>query len=278
MFHPSCFALGRALARAGVPYVALPHDPYEPPVFLSNPHLKWPYWYLFERRHLRGAAAVQVLDRRHGQCLRRLGIDIPVIETPNGVSHPGEAPRWNGAGPPRIAFLGRIDAWNKGLDILLAAFARVTRESQATLTLQGPDWGDRADLERRAARLAIERRVAWRAPDYARRATDILGDFDLFVLPSRFEGFGLAALEAMLAARVVLVSERAGIASHVVASGAGMTVPPTVEGVASGLRSLLARRDRWRDMGLRGRAYVLERLQWKDIAASALAHYGRLLH
>ena len=38
---------------------------------------------------------------------------------------------------------------------------------------------------------------------------------DLFVLPSRFEGFGLSALEAMLAARPVLVSDVAGLAPHI---------------------------------------------------------------
>jgi glycosyltransferase involved in cell wall biosynthesis len=279
MFHPSCFALGRALRAAHVPYVAIPHDPYDPSVFLANPHLKWPYWYLFERRHLRQAAAVQVLDRRHGAHLRRLGIEVPVIETPNGVSGSGGAPAWDeGGGAPKIVFLGRLDAYNKGLDVLLEAFARVARTFDARLTLQGPDWGDRAKLEKRAAALAMDGKVAFRGPDYGRGAVEILGEHDVFCLPSRFEGFGLAALEAMLAARVLLVSERAGIAAHVVASGAGMTVPPTAEGVAAGLIALLARRAQWREMGARARAYVLERLQWKDIAAAALEHYDRLLH
>lgn len=279
MFHPSCFALGRALRRHGVPYVAIPHDPYDRWMFRRNPHLKWPYWYLFERRHLRGARAIQILDRRHEEVLRRLGIDTPVIEAPNGVCN-GEPPRRpHGAnGTPSIVFLGRLDAYNKGLDILLEAFARVAARADARLTVRGPDWGDRAKLERRAAALAIAPKVEFLEPDFARSPVDILAEHDLLCLPSRFEGFGLAALEAMLAECVLLISERAGVARHVVASGCGIAAEPSVAGVEAGLLALLQRRASWPEMGLRGRRYALERLQWKSVAADALESYQRLLH
>jgi glycosyltransferase involved in cell wall biosynthesis len=76
---------------------------------------------------------------------------------------------------------------------------------------------------------------------------------------------------------VLLVSERAGVARHVRAAGCGIAVPPSVEGIAEGLRSLLERRSSWSLMGERGRSYALQRLQWKSIAADALAGYARLL-
>jgi len=282
IFHPACFALGRALRRHGVPYVANPQDPYDSWMFRRNAHLKWPYWYLFERRHLAQASAIQVLDLKHEAPLRRLGIATPVIEAPNGVNS-AAAPRLDRSRPhaaPSVVYLGRIDAYNKGLDTLVDAFARAAALAgrDMSLTLRGPDWGDRAELERRAAALGLSDRVAFLAPDYARPAPEILAGYDLLCLPSRFEGFGLVALEAMLAGRVLIVSERAGVARHVVASGCGLSVPPTVEGVASGLLALLERRDAWDAMGQRGRNYVLEQLQWKDVAAGALAGYARLLH
>lgn len=279
MFHPACFALGRALRRHGVPYVAIPHDPYDRWMFRRNPHLKWPYWFLFERRHLSEARAIQVLDRRHEQALRRLGIDTPVIETPNGVSSDAAPPRRAaGAGAPRIVFLGRLDAYNKGLDLLLEAFARVAARADARLTVRGPDWGDRARLERQAAALSIARKVEFLGPDFKRSPVDILAEHELLCLPSRFEGFGLAALEAMLAGCVLLVSERAGAARHVVASACGIAVEPSVAGVEAGLLALLQRRACWPEMGRRGRRYALERLQWKSVAAQALESYRGLLH
>jgi len=287
IFHPACFALGRELRRRGVPYVVNPHDPYDRWMFSRNPHLKWPYWYLFERRHLRDALAVQLLDQRHEEPLRRLGIGTPAFEVPNGVhaaqavaEPPPIASARDTAEGPSLIFLGRLDAYNKGLDTLIEAFANFTRSPgpQATLTLRGPDWGDRARLARRVDELGLMNRVAILDPDYRRSSVEILTDHDLLCLPSRFEGFGLVALEAMLAGRVLLVSERAGVARHVTASGCGVAVPPTVTGVAQGLAALFGRRGQWTDMGRLGRRYVLERLQWNHVAGRALETYARLLN
>lgn len=280
MFNPSVYAMGRWLLRHGVPYVVVPHDPYERAVFASNPHLKWPYWYLFERRLLERARAVQLLDGRQELCLRRLGIGTRVIETLNGVAPdtipPESQLRWRAPeGPVHLIFLGRIDAHNKGLDILVRALPRLTGVADVRLTLQGPDWGDRARLEKQAAGMTAGR-VTFRGPDYGRPSPRIIAEHDVFCLPSRFEGFGLAALEAMLAARVLLVSERAGIARHVLASGCGVVVAPTPAGIADGLLALLQRRSEWRGMGLAGRRYALENLQWKNIAAGALEQYRKL--
>ena len=282
MFHPSVYAMGRYLRRHDVPYVVVPHDPYDPVVFRRNPHLKWPYWFLFERQLLQRARAVQVLDVKHGAWLPRLGVDTRVIHTENGVA-PGSVPleselNWRELDEPaHLMFLGRIDAYNKGLDILIEAFDRVALQADVRLTLQGPDWGDRSRLEKRAASAIAAGRVSFLAPDYERASPRLIAEHDVFCLPSRFEGFGLSALEAMLAGRVLLVSERAGIARHIRASECGLTVEPSAAGVARGLFALLRRRAEWREMGLAGRRYALANLQWKNIAANALAQYERLV-
>jgi glycosyltransferase involved in cell wall biosynthesis len=281
MFHPGVYAVGRAAAAGGVPYVACPFDPYSPAVFRRNAHLKWPYWFLFERRLLAHAAAVQVMDRRHAELLSRLGIRTPAIEVPNGfpahiVPQTVEPCRAAAAEPVRMLFLGRIDAYNKGLDILLNAFGLVAMSHDVRLTIQGPDWGDRARLQRQAARLSLLDKVTFRDADYGRTGPEIIGDHDLFCLPSRFEGFSQSAIEAMLAARMVLVSEIAGIAPHVEAAGCGLAVKLDAAAVANGMVTLLQDRTHWKARGLDGRAYALSKLPWKNVAADALRQYHAL--
>jgi glycosyltransferase involved in cell wall biosynthesis len=117
------------------------------------------------------------------------------------------------------------------------------------------------------------RRLRLEGPDFTRPTVAILAGRDVVCLPSRFEGFSLVALEAMLAARVLLVSEDAGIAPHVTASRCGIVVKAEVEAVARGMLELLSRRAEWRDMGLRGRAHAIEQLQWHAIARRALCSY-----
>jgi glycosyltransferase involved in cell wall biosynthesis len=282
VFNPNVYLVSRALRRINVPYIIAPHDPYHPTIFGTNRHLKWPYWwYLREKPMLVQAKAIQVLDFRHAEWLRALGIHTPVIEQLNGYAPDDvlseESLAWRSDGQAKLLYLGRIDSHNKGLDILLDAFVQAPSRDQMQLTLQGPDWGDRSAMQRRAQRLGLGMTVRFLEPDFDVAAARITADYDIFCLPSRFEGFGLSALEAMLSGRVLLVSDIAGIAPHVRASGNGVVVASDPLHVREGLEQLLSLRPKWREMGLRGRAYALSNLRWDKIAADAMLQY-RLLY
>ena len=281
IFHLSVYALSRFLKQQSLQYIVAPHDPYHPTIFRKNAHLKWVYWYLLERNLLRQAYAVQVLDKRHSEWLRRLGIEIPVVEVPNGFSQDDvvleSTLNWSTEPVPKLLFLGRLDAYNKGLDILLNAFGQFTQLSEGKLTIQGPDWGDRHALEEQAKHLNLTSKVTFLEPDYNVSPSSIIAKYDIFCITSRFEGFSLSALEAMLAGRVLLISEIAGIAPHIKASGCGVVVHPEPTAIKAGLLELLEKRSQWQEMGLRGRQYVLDNLHWNAIASRALKDYKILM-
>lgn len=281
IFQPNIHSLAVYLSKNGIPYVAWPHDPYNPAIFSKNSHLKLTYWYLFEKEVLKRATATQILDTRHAEYLRNLGIKTPVIAVPNGFADSDRCAEsdfaWSSHSLPKLFFLGRMDAHNKGLDLLIDAFGNLIETTAAKLTIQGADKGDRQSLEQRASDRSISNHTAFLKPDYDTPAPLMIRNHDIFCLPSRFEGFGLSALEAMLAARVLLVSEVAGIAPHVQASGCGVVVKPEVSAIQAGLLELLERRSQWQDMGLQGRHYVLDQLSWKTIATDALKQYRQLL-
>jgi glycosyltransferase involved in cell wall biosynthesis len=282
IFHKSVYALSRFLHHAQIPYIVAPHDPYHPSIFQTNRHLKIPYWHLLEKVMLQQAAAVQLLDQRHEVWLHHRHIHTPTIPVPNGfepsdVIDPSRITWPTSSQTAKLFFLGRIDQHNKGLDILMAAIAGIAAQQPIHLTIQGSDWGDRATLQTQAQTLQIQKQVTFLEADFARSAALLAAQHEVFCLTSRFEGFGLVALEAMLAGRVILVSEIAGIAPHVLACGCGKVVEPTVAGVKQGIQELLKERSQWPAMGQRGRQYVLENLQWQGIAATALAAYSQVL-
>jgi glycosyltransferase involved in cell wall biosynthesis len=82
----------------------------------------------------------------------------------------------------------------------------------------------------------------------------------------------------MLSARVLLVSEIAGIAPHIQSSGCGVVVQPEPLSIKAGLTRLIQQRSEWKEMGLRGRQYVLKNLDWKSIASDSLDRYKQLLY
>jgi glycosyltransferase involved in cell wall biosynthesis len=127
------------------------------------------------------------------------------------------------AGTPLLLSLAALFR-RKGLDVLLDALARLPETSpQAQLWIAG-DGPERATLERRARELGLADRVRFLGP--RSDAADLLAACDLFVLPSRLEGLGVAALEAMAAARPVLASRVGGLAEAVVEGRTGLLVPP----------------------------------------------------
>jgi serine acetyltransferase/glycosyltransferase involved in cell wall biosynthesis len=274
-FNPHVYAYSRVFIEHHIPYVSVPHNPYDSRVFGRKPLLKWPYWYLFERRVLKHARAVQWLDER--QAKQPLGLRTQPIVAPNGFADeqvpPEENLEFRTEGPIQILFFGRLDIYHKGIDILIEAFSRFSQSYDARFTLQGPDWRhERGAIES----LLQERNVQHaevREPNFTQAAPELIAEHDVMCMPSRFEGFGLSALEAMLAARVLLVGESAGIAAHIEKSGCGVLVKPTVDSVYAGLCDLAKRRASWKEMGLKGRAHALQNLHWNKIARDLLPQY-----
>ncbi len=94
-----------------------------------------------------------------------------------------------------IAAVGRLE-YQKGMDILLEAYARSgTRRTHRLLILgQG---SERDNLEQQARRLGIASRLTLHP--FSKEPWSVCSTADLFVLPSRWEGFGNVVVEAMAA-------------------------------------------------------------------------------
>jgi glycosyltransferase involved in cell wall biosynthesis len=214
--------------------------------------------------------------------MRALGIQTPCIEVPNGFLA-AEAPRaksltWSESGPIRLFFFGRLDYLGKGLDLLLGALFDISQRYAVSLTLQGPDVQDgREKIQRQSAKYGITSLVTILEPDYTSAPTVILAKYDIVCLASRFEGFSLSMLEAMLAARPVVVTRDVGVARHVEQSGCGIVSEATATSLALAIETLIKRRQSWPSIGMAGYEYAKQHLEWNEIARSALEQYKGIL-
>ncbi len=138
-------------------------------------------------------------------------------------------------GAPLLLTVARL-VRRKGLDLLLDALAGLSREgppAELWIAGEGPE---RGALEKRSRDRGLADRV--RFLGQRRDVPDLLAASDVFVLPSRREGLGVAALEAMAAGRPVVASRVGGLGEVVGHEGTGLLVPP--EDPAA-LRDALAR-------------------------------------
>jgi len=154
----------------------------------------------------------------------------------------------------------------KGHNVLLRALAELCT-GDAT-----PPWrlaiAGRGEEEERLRALATERGISSRVAllGYRTDIPDILAAADIYVMPSLSEGLPLALLEAMFAAKPIVVSEVGGIPEVVTHEREALLVPPGDHmALAAALRRLMQRLD-WRAaLGRRARErarseYSVERM------------------
>lgn len=168
------------------------------------------------RRHAIGALAIGELARLE---FIRWGVDPARIRfLPYAVPAVSAQPQpevVRPAGETRFLFLGQLIP-RKGIDILLAAMKNVLAAyPDAHLELAGTDRSAGA-YARDAARLGITRAVEFTGMVEARRVGEILSRCDVFVLPSRHDGWGVVLNEAASAGKAIIASDTCGAAHHLV--------------------------------------------------------------
>jgi len=107
----------------------------------------------------------------------------------------------------------------KGIDVLLKAFAKATSESRnVVLILVGNDSSHGRYLAM-AEDLKISDRVLFRGPISPELLGSAFAACDVFVLPSRFDGWGVALNEAALMGRALIATTSVGAAEHMIEPG-----------------------------------------------------------
>jgi len=198
------------------------------------------------------AAHVAVGDRVARDVEEFAGLGRGTIRTiHNGVVDAKLVPMPRPCQGPVLGTVGRLDR-QKGYDVLLHALAQVP---DAILILVG-DGPERGPLERLASGLGIADRVRFEGwSDDARR---YLTTFDVFVLPSRFEGFPLVIIEAMLARLPVVATRVGSVEEAVIDEQTGILVQQEdPAALAAALRRLIRDPKRSRELGQDGRRRAL---------------------
>ena len=238
-----------------------------------------PFHHLITRYALARADRVTATGMRLAEAtLRYMPPDVEVAVIPYGVDldrfHPQEH-------DPRddlvVGSVGRLSP-EKGLKYLLRAMAKITRQEPRARLLLAGDGPERRSLERLATRLGLVDRVEFTGEVAHDQVPQTLARMNVFAMPSTWEGFGVAALEAAAMGLPVVASNVHGIPDVVEDGVTGILVPPKdVAALSQAILRLLRDPEERRRMGRAGREMVATRYSWADNVRQMEALYNSLI-
>lgn len=165
-----------------------------------------------------------------------------------------------------VGYAGRL-VREKGIDMLIRAFARLPSSARLIIAGEGAELGA---LRALAKQLGVTERVEFRPPLPSTRMPEFYRALDAFVLPSRTlpnwkEQFGRVLIEAM-ACGVPVIASRCGEAPNVIGD-AGLTFAEEDEAaLAEHLTTLMVQPHLRVELGRRGRARVLACFTMRHVA------------
>lgn len=217
-----------------------------------------------ETRTLEIVRGVVVTSPYTAERLAGLGVAadrLRVVVPGTAPARPARGP--NAGSPPRLVCVGSVTP-RKGHDVLVEALARIRDLAWACVCAGSLERGGGFPdgVRERVAELGLESRILFLGELDAAELDSVYQTASLFVLPSRFEGYGMALTEA-LARGLPVVSTTGGAIPGTVPSDAGVLVSPgDANALAAALAELLANPDRLRPLADAARDHAARLPDW----------------
>ncbi|MFE0021683.1 glycosyltransferase family 4 protein [Amycolatopsis sp. NPDC059021] len=211
------------------------------------------------------------------------GADVTVIH--NGIEErswqvpAGEIARarevYSPDGAPLLLYFGRLE-WEKGVQDLLSALPRIRREHPGTRLVVAGKGRHFDELVDQSRRLRVRRAVDFVGHLSDRDLRAVLAAADAVVLPSRYEPFGIVALEAAAAKAPLVASTAGGLGEVVVHGETGLAFSPgDVTALADAVETVLSDGDAATRRALAAQSRLAADFDWNRIAEATVAVYRR---
>jgi D-inositol-3-phosphate glycosyltransferase len=219
-------------------------------------------------------------------CVIPPGVDLTRFTPRDGAE---ARTRLNLPDEPLVLFVGRIDQV-KGIDTLLEGFRLLIDRSSSEMiprlvfiggSLDEVDGqvvpgDDLMPVVARAEALGIRDHILFRGSEPQEILPDYYSAATVAAVPSRYESFGLVAVEAMACGLPVVASRAGGLKFTVEEDISGLLVPASdPSALADGLLRVIADRDLRSSLRVGARQTAI-RFSWQSIGPAMLSLYERL--
>ena len=174
---------------------------------------------------------------------------------------------------PVILYVGTIEP-RKGLDTLISAYSMLSNRIPHHLVIAGKRGWYTESIFHQVEALGLNQRVHFIGYVADEDLPALYNLADLFVYPSRYEGFGLPPLEAMACGVPVVCSNAASLPE--VVGDAGLLVPPNDVGALEvAMLNVLEDRNKRVKMQVEGRERA-KKFSWRETARQTVRVYEKV--
>jgi glycogen(starch) synthase len=174
-----------------------------------------------------------------------------------------------------ILYFGRIDIYMKGIDLLIEAYEKIAGDHPRhclILAGRGSDH-DIAWLRNRIERSPHRGRISFHENVSDREKSDLLHHATIACMPSRFEGWCIAAIEAAACSKASIGTRISGLCESIRENETGVLIDPENAGALAQAMSLMLSDGALRArLGSNGPAWA-RNFTWEKIAEQQEAYY-----
>lgn len=260
---------GRELRRNGIPYIVVPRCSLTNSAQSTKSFKKKVANKIFFERFTQKALCIQYLseDERNTSSPKWNKRSIIV---PNGIDLPQVYKENFSSEGINAIFVGRLNAFHKGLDILLEACSKVKQELEKSnfhLILYGEKCRDYEALSQYVLSHQLESIISFGGLILGEEKKNCILSADLHIMTSRFEGLPMAMIETLAYGLPALVTPGTNMQKEVVTNNAGWGCDCDADSVCDALLKIINEKDTLKMKGENARN-LAKQYSWTDIAKS----------
>lgn len=207
-------------------YVITPHGSYNTIAMQKNKILKKIYFELFEKKIIRNATKIHCIGESEISGLQSIFPTDKTTLIAYGFKKTAIDIIFNTQKSNIIfGFIGRLDIYTKGLDILIEGFANFSKTNPNSRLWIIGDGNEKEKLSQIINSYHIKDKIELFGSKFGTEKNVLLQQMDIFVHPSRNEGLPVSILEAADFGKPCLVTKNTNIGGFIEHYNAGISIP-----------------------------------------------------
>ncbi len=278
LYNIESIQIYKDLLKNKIPYIIVPHSEMNK-VAQKKKHLKKTTAnILLFNKFINNAKAIHCLSEEEANSIE---FDVKKFVCTNGVPKQEKVKNSFNQDKIKFIYIGRLDVYIKGIDIMLEAFAKnkeILLENNCTLDIYGPDiLGRREQIEKIITDKDLGELVFIHKQVGGEEKINKYFESDIFIQTSRNEGMPVGILEALSLGMPCIITDGTNLGNIVEQYNAGWKSETNIDKLAEMIKKAILEKESLKEKSQKAIKLIDENFSWNEISERLSNVYNELL-